>query len=106
MIYTLYMGDIHKFTDWEGFDWDEGNLLKNWEKHRVSASECEQVFFNRPLVAEVDAGHSKTEDRICALGVTDSGRRLFIVCTVRRKTIRVISARDMNRRERKVFDES
>jgi uncharacterized DUF497 family protein len=100
------MGDIHEFTDWEGFDWDEGNLLKNWEKHRVSASECEQVFFSRPLVAGLDRGHSKTEDRFHALGVTDAGRRLFIVFTVRNNKIRVISARDMNRRERKVFDES
>ena len=30
-----------------GFDWDEGNLLKNWEKHGVTAAECEEVFFNR-----------------------------------------------------------
>ena len=100
------MANIHDLTDWEGFDWDEGNLVKNWEKHRVSASECEQVFFNRPLVAGLDVVHSKTEDRFYALGVTDAGRRLFVVFSVRRNKIRVISARDMNRRERKVFDES
>lgn len=100
------MGDTHEFRNWEGFDWDEGNLLKNWEKHRVSASECEQVFFNHPLVAGLDEKHSSAETRHYALGVTDAGRRLFVVFTVRRKKIRVISARDMNRRERKVFDES
>jgi len=97
---------MHEFTEWEGFDWDEGNLLKNWEKHRVSASECEQVFFNRPLVAGLDKERSKIEDRFHALGVTDSGRRLFVVFTVRKNKIRVISARDMNRRERKVYDET
>ncbi len=97
---------MHEFTEWEGFDWDEGNLLKNWEKHRVSASECEQVFFNRPLVAGLDKEHSKIEDRFHALGVTDSGRQLFVVFTVRKNQIRVISARDMNRRERKVYDET
>jgi len=85
---------------------DEGNLLKNWERHRVSASECEQVFFNRPLVAGVDEEHSEAEDRFYALGVTDSGRRLLVVFTVRLNKIRVISARDMNRRERKVYDGS
>ena len=99
------MADTHAFRDWVGFEWDEGNLLKNWEKHQVSASECEQVFFNQPLVAGPDEKHSKAEVRQYALGVTDAGRRLFVVFTIRRKRIRVISARDMNRRERKVFDE-
>jgi uncharacterized DUF497 family protein len=100
------MGDIYDSTAWVGFEWDEGNLLKNWERHRVSASECEQVFFNRPLVAGVDTEHSGEEDRFYALGITDSGRRLFVVFTVRGKKIHVISARDMSRRERKVYDES
>ena len=89
-----------------GFDWDEGNLLKNWERHRVSASECEQVFFNRPLVAIPDEEHSGEEVRFYALGQTDSGRHLFVVFTVRSNRIRVISARDMNRRERKVYKAS
>jgi uncharacterized DUF497 family protein len=100
------MSDMYDSTAWKGFDWDEGNLLKNWERHRVSASECEQVFFNRPLVAGPDEEHSDTEDRFYALGATDSGRRLFVVFTVRSDKIRVISARDMNHRERKVYDES
>ena len=95
---------MYEFFDWEGFEWDDGNLLKNWEKHRVSASECEQVFFNRPLVAGLDEEHSRNEDRFHALGVTDTGRRLFVVFTVRQKRIRVISARDMNLRERKVYN--
>ena len=100
------MADNQEFADWEGFEWDEGNLLKNWEKHRVSASECEQLFFNRPLVAGSDEKHSHKETRHFALGVTDANRFLYIVFTIRRKRIRVISARDMNRRERKVFDQS
>jgi hypothetical protein len=100
------MADQHQFAEWEGFEWDEGNLLKNWERHRVSASECEQVFFNRPLVAEPDEKHSRTEARHHALGLTDAGRPLFVVFTIRDNKIRVISAREMNRRERKVFDES
>jgi len=89
-----------------GFEWDEGNLLKNWEKHRVSAAECEQVFFNRPLVTLPDRAHSHVESRFYALGQTDANRYLFIVFTVRNDLIRVISARDMSRKERKVFEES
>lgn len=100
------MSEIHEVPGWDGFEWDAANLLKNWEKHRVSASECEQVFFNRPLVAASSDRKSQVEDRHYALGITDAGRRLFIVFTVRNRKIRVISARDMSRRERKVFDES
>ena len=83
-----------------GFDWDEGNFLKNWEKHRVSVSECEQIFFNRPLITAYDKNHSKQELRFYALSHTDAGRRLFVAFTVREALIRVISARNMNRKER------
>lgn len=90
----------------EGFQWDEGNLLKNWEKHEVTASECEQLFFNQPLVVAEDEKHSIKEARLFALGQTDAGRLLFIVFAVRKNRIRVISARDMNRKERKVYESS
>ena len=89
-----------------GFEWDEGNLVKNWERHRVSASECEQIFFNRPLVTAEDPRHSAREARFYALGHSDAGRRLFVVFTVRERRIRVISARDMNRKEREVYETS
>ena len=100
------MADNCTFLDWEGFKWDEGNLLKNWEKHGVSASECEQIFFNNPLIAGLDEKHSKRESRYYALGITDAKRRLFVAFTVRKQRIRVVSARDMSRKERKVFDKS
>lgn len=89
-----------------GLDWDEGNLLKNWEKHRVSASECEQLFFNRPLIAMPDPQHSTGESRFYVLGQSDGGRYLFVVFTVRNKLIRVISARDMSHKERKAYEAS
>jgi len=82
-----------------GFEWDEGNARKNGESHRVSDGECEQVFFNQPLVAVPDYAHSDAEDRIWVLGKSDSARKLLVVCTVRGDRIRVISARDMTRRE-------
>ena len=93
-------------SDCTGFEWDEGNLFKNWEKHRVSAAECEQIFFNKPLVAGADQRHSQREARFHALGQTDFGRLLFVVFTIRNNRIRVISARDMNRKEKKVFKKS
>jgi uncharacterized DUF497 family protein len=86
-----------------GFDWDEGNLLKNWEKHGVTVAECEQVFFNRPLLARPDEHHSKAEVRFYLLGKADSGRPLFVVFTIRGDRIRVISARDQSRKERRSY---
>ena len=100
------MGENYIFLDWEGFDWDEGNLLKNWKKHGVSASECEQIFFNNPLIADLDAKHAGRESRYYALGITDAQRKLFIAFTVRNKHISVISARNMSRKEKKVLDKS
>src|SRR6476659_2578944 len=86
------------------FDWDGGNAEKNWIRHRVSQAECEQIFFNRPLVVAEDELHSGTELRHYALGQTDAGRRLFIVYTLRDDKVRVISARDMIRRERREYE--
>jgi uncharacterized DUF497 family protein len=90
--------------DCTGFQWGEGNADKNWDKHRVSRSECEQVFFNLPLVVREDPEHSESEERFWALGQTDTGRRLFVFYTFRGDLIRVISARNMTRRERRTYE--
>jgi len=87
-----------------GFEWDEHNSNKNWIKHRVTPSECEQAFFNVPLLISDDTEHSFIEKRYYALGYTDKKRYLFIVFTIRNKKIRVISVRDMNRKERKEYE--
>jgi len=87
----------------DGFDWSGGNADKNWEKHQVSPLEAEQIFFNQPLICVMDAQHSKTESRLYALGQTDQGRRLFIAFTMRATRIRVMSARDMSRKEREIY---
>jgi hypothetical protein len=89
-----------------GFEWDEGNATKNWERHQVSRSECEEVLFLAPLVVTPDEKHSGGERRHLALGRTASGRRLFLVFTVRGDRIRVISARPMSRRERRVYEQA
>ena len=85
-----------------GFEWDDGNRDKNWHRHRVSQGKAEQVFFHEPLVAR-DAAHSEDEPRYHALGTTAAGRMLVVVFTVRRRLIRVISARDMSDWERRVY---
>ena len=100
------MSNINLLLECTGFDWDEANLEKNWINHKVTTAECEQIFFNLPLVVADDVKHSQKESRFYALGQTDAGRLLFLIFTIRLKLIRVISARDMNRRERKVYQSS
>jgi uncharacterized DUF497 family protein len=94
------------FTQINGFGWDDGNSRKN-EKHGVSQAEAEQVFFNDPLLVLNDATHSQIEPRYHALGKTDGGRRLHITFTLRldNTKIRVISARDMHRKERGIYEQ-
>ena len=87
-----------------GFDWDDGNRDKNTLKHKVLNGECEDVFFNQPLIIVSDTKHSKKETRHAAFGVTDGGRKLIVIFTLRAKLIRVISARDMNRKERRFYE--
>ena len=95
--------------DWArvvGFDWDAGNERKSADKHRVTQAEAEQAFFNQPLLVLEDERHSVAERRFHALGCTNENRRLHITFTLRREAtlIRVISARDMNARERTVYE--
>ncbi|MGE0626015.1 MAG: BrnT family toxin [Pseudomonadales bacterium] len=94
--------------DWTrivGFDWDEGNARKSVDKHQVSQSESEQVFLNEPLLLMADDRHSRSEHRLHALGRTDQGRLLHVTFTLRDddRLIRVISARDMHRKERTYY---
>lgn len=95
------MLDLSKIT---GFDRDDGNARKN-EKHGVSMAEAEQVFFNTPLLFVEDVAHSLNERRFHALGKTDKGRLLHLTFTLRHAgtLIRVISARDMHRKERLIY---
>jgi uncharacterized DUF497 family protein len=93
------------FSQIDGFEWDEGNRDKNRLKHRVSAGECEEIFFNQPLIILDDEAHSHDEARYAAYGVTNEGRRLMVYFTVRETKYRVISARDMHRKERQFYED-
>ena len=98
------MAVVDRLLRCTGFEWDEGNAPKIWNKHQVSPAECEEVFFNLPLVARPDEKHSAAETRYYVLGQSDAGRRIFVVVTVREDRLRVITARDMSRKERKVYE--
>ncbi len=94
------------FDKIEGFQWDKGNLDKNWKFHKVLNIEAEQIFFNKPLIIQNVEKHSTgDENRFYALGKTDLERYLFIVFTIRSNSLRILSARDMSKKERSIYDE-
>ena len=94
---------IAKLRECIGFEWDEWNRDKNWILHKVRRGELEEAFFNQPLVASDDAEHSVDEERYYLLGQTNRQRLLFVVFTLRQDKIRIISGRDMTKREREVY---
>ena len=85
------------------FNWDQGNIEKNWEKHKVHFKEAEEIFFNKPLKIFPDKEHSGREKRFLALGLTNSRRRLTIIFTIRENIIRIISVRDQSKKERIIY---
>jgi uncharacterized protein len=91
-----------------GFDWDDGNSRKSADKHDVSQAEAESIFFNDPLIVVEDAKHSERELRFNALGKTAQDRLLHVSFTLRQNgtMVRVISARDMHRKERKAYEQA
>jgi uncharacterized protein len=90
-----------------GFDWDDGNISKS-DKHGVSMAEAEQVFFNSPLLLLLDNSQDYKEPRFHALGKTDDNRLLHSTFTLRfyGEKIRVISARDMHKKERTNYEQT
>ena len=93
------------FNHLEGFEWDQGNL-EHIKKHKVNYKECEGVFFNKPLTVNEDETHSQAEDRFRVYGQTSRYRLLFMIFTIRNNRIRVISARDQNKKERIEYEKT
>ena len=95
------------FDEIRGFQWDDGNYdPKNWSRHGVTNAESEQVFFNSALLIAEPEEQIWGEYRYYAYGQTDAGRVLFVVFTIRQELVRIISARDMSRRERREYGDA
>ena len=88
------------------FAWDKGNEDKNWIKHKVTSKECEEVFFDKNKKISKDISHSRKEERHILIGETRLKRLLYIVFTIRKEKIRTISARDINRKEKKLYEKT
>jgi len=96
--------ELRVFETAFSFEWDKGNSNKNLIKHKVNNEECEEVFFDRKRRVLKDILHSGKEGRYIILGATKGQRVLFVVFTIRRKSVRVISARDLSKKERKLYE--
>ena len=81
------------------FEWDSGNKQKNWLKHKVTSKEAEEAFSDKIAVVFSDIRHSENEERYVLIGKTRQERIVFIVFTFRGEKIRIISARDANKKE-------
>ena len=94
------------FTKPIQFQWDKGNANKNFYKHSITDTECEEVFFDSKKVISKDIFHSRKEPRHILLGQTKAGRLLYTVFTIRNNKIRIISSRDINKKERKLYEKT
>lgn len=87
------------------FIWDKGNKDKSWLRHKVTNRESEEGFFDKRKRTFKDKLHSKNEERFRIIGKTKKGRLLFVAFTIRRRKIRIISTRDINKKEVKLYEE-
>ena len=94
------------FKEPVGFEWDKGNKNKNFLKHRVTDEECEEVFFDNQKRVSGDILHPNHEVRYILIGQTKKQRLLFVVCTTRKEKIRIISARDLNKKEKSLYEKT
>lgn len=86
------------------FEWDKGNIDKNLKKHNVSHQEAEEIFFDRYIKIFENIKHSQKEKRFTALGANDRNRKLYLSFTIRNQKIRIISARDQSKKERRLYE--
>lgn len=92
------------FAEVDGFEWNRGNHSKNLIKHKISNNEAEQVFLDEEAVIRRDEIHSTHEERYIIIGKTEENKLLFVVFTLRKKLIRIISARVINKKEKKLYE--
>jgi uncharacterized DUF497 family protein len=87
------------------FEWDLRKARLNLTKHGVAFEEASTVFGDPLSLTIPDPEHSQRENRYITMGKTFNGKLLVVVHTDRDDNIRIISARRVSRRERKVYEE-
>ena len=94
------MIDLNKIL---GFEWDKWNIYKNYKKHDITPNETEEVFLDEKVKIKKDIKHQEQEERFIAIGKTTQHKMLFIVFTIRKDKIRIISGRMANKKEKGVY---
>lgn len=97
------MIDLSRYT---GFEWDKGNVDKSFKKHKISPNESEEIFLDENLFLQEDFKHSQDEQRFVAIGKTISRKLLLTAFTIRNFTIRIISVRIADNKERKQYEKT
>jgi len=87
------------------FEWDKGNIDKNYQKHGITPNEAEEVFLDERALTFDDVTHSFGEKRFDMIGMTSGGAMVFLVFTMRGRNVRIISARLANNKERRLYEE-
>ena len=98
IICTKTMNKIKKF------EWDKGNIDKSYQKHGLTPNEAEEIFLDEDLGVVKDIKHSEVEERYIAIGKTSGNKILFVIFTIRKSKIRIISARKANKKERSHYE--
>jgi len=86
------------------FDWDPSKAQRNLERHGVSFPEAATVFADVLGWTFFDPDHSRDEDRFLTIGTSNTGRLLIVSHTEEDDLVRIISAREVTRRERRDYE--
>lgn len=86
------------------FIWLPDILDKIYVKHHVTQDEVEEIFFNSPKYRFVELGYNQGEDVYSVSGQTDRGRYLIVFFIHKDNMALILSARDMDNKERKRYE--
>jgi uncharacterized DUF497 family protein len=105
--FTQWLLEWFEHQNQFAFEWDLGNLTKNFRKHGISQAEAESVFGQIEAIRVLGEQISPTanEQRYGILGLTDELKPVFVCFTIRGTGIRIIHIRPMNKKERKLYAE-
>ncbi len=87
------------------FEWDRRKAKSNLKKHDISFQEAATVFGDALAITFDDPDHSVNEHRFLTFGLSRTGKAIIVSHTERDKSMRIISARLMTKRERKIYEE-
>jgi uncharacterized DUF497 family protein len=88
------------------FEWDPIKASLNFTKHGVSFEEASTVFDDPLFIMFLDREHSTDEERYITLGLSKGNRLLLVAHTDREETVRIISAREATRNERRFYEQA